>query len=111
MSIEEIIKLSEIHAAIDYGDEASVAKGNVAADEMRVLILEFCTNQFIEELLPFISHKTAGAWIAYSVAVFDGVTAEQMKACVDKIQSIAKSKGVTATGAEYWLKEHGYEYS
>jgi len=110
-TIEKFIELAELHADTDYGNPASVNKANDAAEAMKHIIFEFHKLGRIEELLSLIDHSTAGSWIAFTVAELIGISTKQKELCISKIKSLAVSSSFDSTGAEYWLKERGYDHS
>ena len=108
MSIEEFIKLSEVHAATGYGNPASVAIGNNAADKMKSIATHFGNTDRVNELLALINHESAGSWVAYSVAELECISSEQRETCISKIQGIASGSSIDSAGAEHWLKDRGH---
>jgi hypothetical protein len=111
MSIEEFIKLADIHASVECSKPASVRKGNSAADKMHEIAKQYAGAKKADELLRIINHEVAGSWVAYCLANNSNLSHEQKKICISKIRSIASNSGLDALGAQMWLKEHGYENS
>jgi len=62
-------------------------------------------------LLGLITHSIAGSWVAFSVADLTGISTDQKERCISKIKNIAVGSSVNSMGAEYWLKERGYDHS
>jgi hypothetical protein len=111
INIEKFIELAEIHADANYDNPASVKKANAAAETMSVMAVDFIEAGRIEELLGLITHSTAGSWVAFSVADQIGISTEQKERCISTIKNLAVGSSLNSMGAEYWLKERGYDHS
>jgi hypothetical protein len=111
INIEKFIELAQIHADTNYGNPASVKKANTAAEAMNVMAVELIEAGRIEELLGLFTHSTAGSWVAFSVVDQIGISTEQKERCISKIKDLAVGSSLSSMGAEYWLKERGYDHS
>lgn len=111
INIEKFIELAQVHADTNYDNPASVKKANAAAEAMKDMTFELIEAGRIEELLGLITHSTAGSWVAFSVADLAGISTDQKERCISKIKNIAVGSSLNSMGAEYWLKERGYDHS
>ncbi len=109
--IEEFIRLSGVHASVDYGCPSSVAAGNKAADSMSNIATRLVESGLAEDLLELLDHKVAGAWVAFTVAELPNVTHKQRERCIKTIQEMASGSEINAMGAEMWLTKRGYSLS
>ena len=109
--IEEFIRLSGVHASVDYGSPSSVADGSKAADSMSNIATRLVESGLTEDLLELLDHKVAGAWVAFAVAELPKVTHKQRELCIKTIQEMASGSDINAIGAEMWLTERGYSLS
>ena len=111
MSNEKLIELASIHEATDYADPKAVEVGNNAADALRTLIKEYCEAGRFDELLELLSHKSLGGWVAFVLVEWPQVSLSHKNLCIEKIRKIAKSTSNDSIGAQFWLRDHGYENS
>jgi hypothetical protein len=109
--IEDFIDLAKVHAGTDYSNAASVTKANAAVELMNLMAVEFNESGRTEEFLGLVSHPTAGAWVAFSVAELAGISTKQKELCISKIKTIAVGTSLDSMGAEYWLKDRGHDNS
>lgn len=110
-SIEQFIKLSEAHASVDYENPQSVQASNKAADSIIELTALFVKEDRFEDLIALLEHELAGPWVAFSVADIKNVIPEHKERCIELIRVIAEGGSIEATGAQFWLRERGYERS
>jgi hypothetical protein len=106
--IAKFIELSEVQASIEYERPSSVEVGNNASDSLRLISARLVESGRAEELLEILDHKTAGAWVAYTVSEFPQIESKQKERCIRVIRDIAAGEEVESLGAKMWLKERGY---
>lgn len=101
--VEKYCEMAEVHAAIDYGDKASVKRANRAADSLRNIGQKELGSEQLLRILS--SDHPSSLWAAHHLLEFHELTAEHRAQAVERIEAEIAKGGVTAMGERIFLTE------